>query len=279
MQSRHKFVGISAIVFLLLVLTVLQLQAQTPTTTPTSVPVTNTVTPIAIPATANPVSTTLLSVRQAVVKRSIDGDSVEVVFTDDGQIAVVHLANVNAPESITEAECFGRESAEYAAQAYQDNPLVSIELAGEVQDGEVLGYVKLADGTLLNRLVVLFGYARYDDQVKRVYTTEIREAEEQSKQGKTGLWRTCGETEKPPKPCYLFNDRETDSASKRAVFAEFPDVTEVSVSFIHAYYDQVQHEIVVTWDLRLDGNYGWRMDEYYRLSDCLRDRSNVYEDD
>ena len=279
MNLKRRITGVGTVVVLLSVFTILQLQAQSPTATPTQTTVTGTVTPTPVLATATLLPTAPLYTRQAVVKRPIDGDSVEVVFTDDGQIAVVHLANVNAPESITEAECFGRESAEYAAQAYQDNPLVSIELAGEVQDGEVLGYVKLADGTLLNKLVVLFGYARYDDQVRSVYTAEIREAEEQSKRGKTGLWRTCGETEKPPKPCYLFNDRETDSASKRAVFAEFPDVTEVSVSFIHAYYDQVQHEIVVTWDLRLDGNYGWRMDEYYRLTDCLRDRSNVYEDD
>ena len=157
--------------------------------------------------------------------------------------------------------------------------MISIELAGEVKDDEVSGYVKLANGTLLNKLVVLFGYARYDDQIKSVYTSQIKEAEEQSKQGKTGLWRKCGETEKPPKPCYLFNDREIDSASKRAVFAEFPNITEINASFVHAYYDQVQHEIVVTWDLRLDGNYGWRVDEYYRLSDCLRDRSGVYEED
>ena len=279
MNLKRRITGVGTVVVLLSVFTILQLQAQTPTATPTQTTVTGTVTPTPVLATATLLPIAPLYTRQAVVKRLIDGDSVEVVFTDDGQIATVHLANVNAPESVKEAECFGRESAEYAVQTYQSSPLISIELAGEVKDDEVSGYVKLADGTLLNKLVVLFGYARYDDQIKSVYTSQIKEAEEQSKQGKTGLWRKCGETEKPPKPCYLFNDREMDSASKRAIFAEFSDVTEVNASFVHAYYDQVQHEIVVTWDLRLDGNYGWRVDEYYRLSDCLRDRSGVYEED
>ena len=117
------------------------------------------------------------------------------------------------------------------------------------------------------------------NQVHSEFTLQIKEAEEQSRQGKTGLWRTCGETEKPPKPCSLFNDREMDSASKRAIFAQFSDVTEVNVDFVHAYYDQVQHEVIVTWDVRLDGEWGWRMNEVYRLVDCLRDRSEVYVDD
>ncbi len=277
MNLKRRITGVGTIVVLLSVFTILQLQAQTPTPTPTTV--TGTVTPSPILVAATPLPTTPLPPRQAVVKRPIDGDSVEVVFTDDGQIATVHLANVDAPESVKEAECFGRESAEYVVQAYQGNPLISIELAGEVQDGEVYGYVKLADGTLLNKLVVLFGYARYDDQIKSVYTSQIREAEEQSKLGKTGLWRACGEMGKPPKPCYLFNDTEIDSASKRAIFAEFPNVTEVYVTFEYAYYDQVQHEIVVTWDVRINSENWWRMNEYYRLSDCLRDRSEVYKDD
>ena len=128
----------------------------------------------------------------------------------------------------------------------------------------------------MNELVVLFGDARFISQVHSEFTLQIQREEEQSRQGKTGLWRTCGETETPPKPCYLFNRREMDSASKRAISAQFSDVTDVIVDFIHAYFDQVQHEVTVTWDMRLDGEWGWRMDEFYCLSDCLRDRLEVY---
>ena len=279
MQSRNKIVGIGATVFLLLVLTVLQLQAQTPTATPeiptaTTEPVTST----PVPATATSAPTTTLSARQAVVKRPIDGDSVEVVFTDDGEIATVHLANVVAPESVGVAECFGRESAEYAVQAYQSNPLISIELIEEITEGEGVGYVHLADGTLLNVTMVLFGYARYGGEVESLYADQIKNAEAQSKQGKTGLWRACGETEKPPRPCFLFNHDEMDSGSKREVLAHLEEAAEISATFRYAYYDPVQNEIVVSWKLTVNESWSdWWVDEFYRLPDCLRDRSVMVE--
>ena len=201
----------------------------------------------------------------------------EVVFTDNGQIATVHLANVKAPNSIGEIECFGREAAEYAVQSYQNNPLISIEPTGEIENDEVSGYVTLADGTLLNEMLVLFGYARFDGQGVGNYAERIRAAEEQSKKGKTGLWRVCGETAQAPKPCFLFANSELDSATKRAIFAQHPDKTEIRVSFRNVYFDPVQQEIIVTWVLFLNGSSaGHRVREYFRLSDCLRDRSEVF---
>lgn len=241
MRLKHRTASVGLIVVVFCVLTISLTRAQSPTATPT------TTTPAtATSITPTPSTVTAFVTRQAVVKRPIDGDSVEVVFTDDGQIATIHLANVDAPESVKDAECFGRESAEFAAQAYGENPLVSIELVDDVEGDEALGYIKLANGTLLNRLVVLFGYARYDDQVQSEFSAQIQEAEEQSKQGKTGLWRNCGETEAPPKPCFIFSEDGLDSASKREVLNQYPD-KEMSTSFLHAYYDSVQHEIVVTW--------------------------------
>ena len=51
----------------------------------------------------------------------------------------------------------------------------------------------------------------------------------------------------------------------------------MSVGFRNAYYDPVQHEIVVLWSMSISGwTSGWRMREHYRLSDCLRDRSEVF---
>ncbi len=279
MRPRNKVLGIGAIVFLLLVLTALQLQAQTPTTTPEKSAATiEPVTPTPAPTITTPAQTTTPSARQAVVKRPVDGDSVEVVFTDNGEIAVVHLANVDAPESAGAVECFGRESAEYAAQAYRGSPLISIEFVGEITDGEGSGYVHLADRTLLNMVVVLFGYAKFEDAAESTYTDQIKNAEAQSKQGKTGLWRACGETEKPPKPCFLYNSDEMDSASKRAVFAQLEDAADISAWFKYAYYDPVQNEIIVSWKLSInDRGSRWWVDEYYRLPDCLRDRSVMVE--
>ncbi len=201
----------------------------------------------------------------------------EVVFTDSGQVAMIHLAGINAPNSTGEIECFGREAAEYAVQSYQRNPLISIEPSGEIENDEVTAYVTLADGTLLNEMLVLFGYARYVEGGIDIYTERIQTAEQQSKKGNTGLWRVCGETEQPPQPCFLFARSEIDSASKRAFFAEYPDADELYASFRNASYDPVQHEIIVMWSLSIDDlSSGWRMKEFYRLSDCLRDRSIVF---
>ena len=238
-------------------------------------------TPTASPPTATPAptaATTSFPARQAVVKRPIDGDSVEVVFTDNGQIATVHLANVNAPNALEELECFGRESAEYAAQAYQANPLISIQPVTEIIDGQLSAYLNLADGTLLNEMMILFGYARYDGDGGGLHASRIQAVQEQSKKGKTGLWRACGETEQASKPCYLFSRHEIDSASKRKFLVEYADASELSAYFLNAHYDPVQHEIVVLWGLTIEGMSGrWSMREYYRLSDCLRDRSTVYK--
>lgn len=283
MQNKRKFAGMGTIVVLLFVSTVYQLQAQSPTPTPSpsaSLPTATSVPAIGTPSppTETPTVTQLNPSRQAVVKRSVDGDSIEVVFVDGGQVATIHLANVNAPESIETTECFGREAAEYAVLAYQNSPLISIELAGEVKDGEGYGYVYLADGTFLNLVIVLFGYARYDGTIQTVHSEKIREAESQSKQGRTGLWRACGETEKPPKPCFLFNRDEVDSASKREALSQMETASEIDFAFRYAYYDPVQNEVIVTWKLVVDDMWSelW-LDEYYRLPECLRDRSVMYE--
>ena len=278
MRSRNKIIGIGATVFLLLVLTVLQLQAQTPTATPENpTATTELVTSTPVPTTATSTLTTTLSKRQAVVKRPIDGDSIEIVFVDDGTIATVHLANVDAPEFSDHIECFGRESSEFVTQTFRDNPLVSVSLTGDVQDGEVFGYVELPDRTLVNRLLVLFGYGKFDDQIKSTFTSDIKDAEELGKRGKAGLWRVCGETEQPPQPCFLFSQNGIDSASKQAFFVEFPDASELRGYFSNVTYSPAQNELVVIWSISIDDTLsGWIMREHYRLWDCSRDRSEVY---
>lgn len=249
--------------------------------TPTAAPAeTATVTTSVVTGTVTPAAAQLLPARQAVVKRPIDGGAVEVVFTDTGEIATVALANVDAPEVLTEMECFGREAAEYAAQGYGRSPLISVELAGPLEEGAGAGYVRLADGTFLNEVMVLFGYARYDDTVRSLYSAGIEAAQAQSKRGKTGLWRACGETEKPPKPCYLFNHDEVTSTTKRLALERFENASDVEGRFNHAYYDPVQNEIRVTWYLygHEDEGSRWYAQEYYRLPGCEFDRVTFFED-
>ena len=64
---------------------------------------------------------------------------------------------------------------------------------------------------------------------------------------------------------------------EQLVLTEFPDETESSFSNLNAYYDPIQHEVVVTWTLYFNNlSSGQRLREYCRLSDCLRDRSEVF---
>lgn len=276
MRSRHKVVGIGAIVFLLLLLSVLQLQAQNPTPeSPTAT--SESTTSVSASAAATSDSEPLLSGRQAVVRRAVDGDSIAITFIDDGTAATIHLANVDAPEFSDRVECFGRESFEFVTQTFRDNPLVSVSLAGDVQDNEAFGYVELPDRTLVNRLLVLFGYGKFSDQIKSAFAADIKNAEEQSKLGKAGLWRVCDTTQQPPSPCFLFSRGGVDPASSRAFFIKHPDADEIRANFLNVAYDPVRNELMVMWELSVNALLsGWRMKEFYRLSDCNRDRSESF---
>jgi len=266
MLRNHRLVGVGTILVLLFTLLASQLHAQSPSATPTQVT-----------QDASDPTPLSLTTRQAVIKKAIDGDSFEIVFVDDGEVATVHLANVDAPESTGSVQCFGREAAAYVAQVFQDSPLMSVTMVGEIQDGEVFGYVDLPGGILLNRLVVLFGYARFDDQIITAFAADIEDAEQQSKLGKAGLWRACDATQQPPSPCFLFSRGGVDPASSRAFFVEHPDADEIRADFLNVAYDPIQNELVVMWELSVNALLsGWRMREFYRLSDCNRDRSESF---
>ena len=141
----------------------------------------------------------------------------------------------------------------------------------------MFGYVELPDGTLLNRLVVLFGYAMFDDQINSTFTADIKGAEEQCKLGKAGLWRVCDTTQQPPSPCFLFSRGGVDPASSRAFFVKHPDADEIRANFLNVAYDPIRNELIVMWELSVDALLsGWRMKEFYRLSDCNRDRSESF---
>ena len=67
-------------------------------------------------------------------------------------------------------------------------------------------------------------------------------------------------------------------SSKRKALAQLESVSEISAYFRYAYYDSVQNEVIATWQLGLDRSLGNDyMDEYYRLPECLLDRSVLYQ--
>ena len=265
---NRKIAGLALALVLLFALTALQLQAGTPTPTPDSD--STSPAPTVTPSTTS-------SARDAVLKSALDGDSFRLTFTDNGQDAIVHLANVDAPESITTVECFGREAAAYAARLVRETPHVSVRTVGALKDGEVSAYLVAPEGYLLNEQIVQLGYARFSGDVRTLYTEGVQASQDKAETERAGLWRACPETEEPG-PCLVFAGNGMDSASKRALHRAFPGLSEIQVNLLNVSYDPDQHELIVLWHIWADrASRGLRVREYYSLSDCLRVRSDLFE--
>lgn len=170
---NRKVAGVALALAFLFALTALQLQARTPT--PTSTPGS---TPTSPAPTVTPSS--LSPSRNAVLKSALDGDSFNLTFTDNGQDATVHLANVDAPESVTSVECFGREAAEYAARIVRETPHVSVRTVGDVNGGEVSAYIVTPEGYLLNEQIVKLGYGRFSGDVLTLFTEGVQASQEKA---------------------------------------------------------------------------------------------------
>ena len=117
------------------------------------------------------------------VVKVADGDTVTVVI--DGVRERVRLLGIDAPELGSPGECFGRESADRAAALLTGTSVQLI--ADDTQDdrdryGRLLRYVVLADGTLVNGMLVRDGDAReytYDEPYR--YQQQFRALEEEAR--------------------------------------------------------------------------------------------------
>lgn len=274
-----KIAGVALALASLFALTALQLQAQTPAAAPKTTPTTGPNTEKSNSTSPAPTMTPspLSSSRDAVLNSALDGDSFTLTFTDNGQDATVHLANVDAPDSVTAAECFGRAAADYAARIVRETPRVSVRTVGDLKDGELSAYLVTPEGYLLNEQIVKLGFGRFSDDVLTLFTEGIQASQEKAETEGAGLWRACAETEEP-RPCYLFSGAGMDSASKRALHEAFPELSEIQVNLLNVSYDPVQHELIALWHIWADrASRGLRIREYYSLSDCLRIRSELFE--
>ena len=56
------------------------------------------------------------------------------------------------------------------------------------RDGQILAYVYLLDGTLLNAELVKQGYARIDKRLPFRYIEEFKRYEKEAKENKRGIW-------------------------------------------------------------------------------------------
>lgn len=149
------------------------------------------------------------------VMRVADGDTFSVNI--QGRIAAVRLIGVDAPESVHPSkpvQCFGKEASAKLKELLegQQARLPSPDATGiggqvrleedPTQDekdryGRLLRYVFLEDGRLVNKLIIEEGYAyEYTYEAPYRYQAEFKEAQQQARLHKRGLWAdgACTET-------------------------------------------------------------------------------------
>ncbi|MDW8054970.1 MAG: thermonuclease family protein [Anaerolineae bacterium] len=125
------------------------------------------------------------------VKRVVDGDTIVVEI--NGQEYRVRYIGVDAPESTSRQECYGREAARYNRTLVEGQ---AVRLERDVSEtdrfGRLLRYVYLTNGEMVNEVLIREGFAlarTFPPDVK--YQERLKEAEREAKQKQRGLWRSC----------------------------------------------------------------------------------------
>jgi micrococcal nuclease len=134
----------------------------------------------------------------AVVNRVVNGDSLEVAISGvTSRIRFIGVEAPVAPGAASPAECFGQEAQTHAREliAGEFVLLETDESQGE-QDrfGQLLCYVWLPDGTMVNYEMVRQGYAFEDTlNVPYRYQEVFQQAEQTASAQQLGLWspETC----------------------------------------------------------------------------------------
>lgn len=129
----------------------------------------------------------------AFVTRVIDGDTIEV--RTNNELQKIRLIGIDAPETgsgNTTKECFSEEATkELASLILQKNVVLHDDPTQDNQDryGRLLRYVSLPDGTNINRLLILKGFANeYTYRVPYQLQKEFQDAEDTAEIEKLGLW-------------------------------------------------------------------------------------------
>ncbi len=122
------------------------------------------------------------------VARVVDGDTIEI---EGGE--KVRYIGMNTPETVKPdwpVECFGKESSARNKELVEGK---RVRLVRDVSErdryGRLLRFVHLADGTLVNELLVREGYARVSSFPPDVSKQDVfRAAERDARAAKRGLW-------------------------------------------------------------------------------------------
>jgi len=127
------------------------------------------------------------------VAKVVDGDTIDVDI--NGEKTRVRLIGINTPETVDPrkpVECFGKEASD-AAKELLNGKKVRLEADPSQTDRDkydrLLRYVFLEDGTNVNELMVMRGYAyEYTYDVPYKYQKEFKEAQNFAEANSRGLW-------------------------------------------------------------------------------------------
>jgi micrococcal nuclease len=120
-----------------------------------------------------------------------DGDTIRL-----RGLGRVRLIGVDTPEVFGHAECFGRQASEFAKRLLPAGTRVRYRPGVDERDrfGRLLAYIWLADGRMLNALLVERGYATPLTIAPNVeYADLFVRASRRARNASRGLWspRTC----------------------------------------------------------------------------------------
>lgn len=145
----------------------------------------------------------------AVIRRSVDGDTVEVSFTNKNNVASsasesVRLIGIDTPETKrpdTPIECFGKKASAATAALLPPGTPILLERDVEERDryGRLLAYVfRASDGLFVNHELVRTGFAAsYPYPPNVAYADSFRSAAELAQVVGVGLWGACGDPHVP----------------------------------------------------------------------------------
>lgn len=137
----------------------------------------------------------------ALVVRTVDGDTIEVIEDGKAEKQTVRLLGINTPESVDPrrpVECFGKEASKRAKELIEGK---RIRLEADVQAddrdkyGRILRKVILEDGKKFNEQMVSEGYAMayVSFPMNAEYKRELKKLQEEARLAGRGLWaaETC----------------------------------------------------------------------------------------
>lgn len=141
--------------------------------------------------------------RRVIVKRAVDGDTVDLTITTNGRNERVRLIDVNTPESfpVEEKECFGDLASAHTHATLDGervcltyDPAVTAQSNNVDPFGRTLAYLWFGEDyrRFYNAELLHLGYARTMFVTRNtVYESYLRGLANEAKRDRRGLWGVC----------------------------------------------------------------------------------------